>query len=237
VAEKDRLINEKGLENEKQERIKLLYLFIGSLVLLSSIGLYFILNSRHKKEKFQQVYNTEKRISKKVHDEVANDVYHAMTKLQNKANNKEDILDDLENIYNRTRDISKGISSIDVTAHFNEVIQDLLISYKSNTVSVITKDLSAVEWKNINEIKRATLYRVLQELMTNMLKHSQASVVLISFIQNSNTIVVEYKDNGIGCELVKRNGLLNTENRMASIKGTITFDSKSNKGFSVKITI
>src|SRR5690606_11233305 len=191
----------------------------------------------HKKDKIQVVFNTETHISKKVHDEVANDIYHVMTKLQRNSNNKEELLDDLEKVYNRTRDISKGISAINVKNNFNDLLYDLLISYKSNEVSVIANNLSKVDWKEIDDIKRATIYRVLQELMTNMRKHSKASIVLISFNQIKKNIIIDYKDNGIGCNLIRNNGLQNVENRIASLKGTITFESEKENGFRAKITI
>ena len=70
-----------------------------------------------------------------------------------------------------------------------------------------------------------------------MRKHSKASIVLISFNQTKNKIVIDYKDNGIGCDLVKNNGLLNAENRMTSINGTITFESQTNNSFKAKITV
>ncbi|MDO7172677.1 ATP-binding protein [Mariniflexile sp. AS56] len=237
IGEKEKLVVESELQQEKQRKLKLVYLFLMFVVLLSALFLWIILKSKHRKDKLQVVYTTESRISKKVHDEVANDVYHAMTKLQNNSNNKDDLLDDLEKIYTRTRDISKGISAINVKGNFNDLLYDLLISYKSEEVGVIAKNLSAINWQGVPDLKRATIYRVLQELMTNMRKHSKASIVLISFSLTKNKIVIDYKDNGIGCKVLKHNGLLNTENRMASINGTIIFDSEPNSGFKATITI
>lgn len=225
------------LEASKEKSKKTIYQFIGLLLVLGLLFLYILLKSKYKKEKLKEVFNTETRISKKIHDEVANDVYHAMIKLQNNANNKEDVLDDLENIYIRTRNISEGISAIDVKTNFNDLLSDLLVSYKSDDVSVIAKNLSAVDWKAINDLKRATVYRVLQELMTNMQKHSKATIVLVAFNQNKKNIIINYTDNGIGCILKKGNGLQNTENRMVSINGNITFDSKVNNSFKATITV
>ncbi|MDO5969664.1 tetratricopeptide repeat protein [Flavivirga aquimarina] len=225
------------LQKERQEKLKLIYLFSGLTVLLIAIFTIYILKLRHKKEKFQQVYNTEIRISKKIHDEVANDVYHVMTKLQSKTDTNEVILDDLENIYTRTRDISKENSAIDVKGNFNGLLNDLLLSYKNKEVNVITKNSSKIDWNTIADIKKTTLYRVLQELMTNMRKHSQASIVALTFNQAKNSIVIDYKDNGVGCELFKNNGLQNVENRIKSINGTITFESQVNNGFKVKIKV
>lgn len=228
---------ESELQKEKEKRLKIIYKFIGMFIVLLAISLYIILRIRHKKEKVQQVYNTEIRISKKVHDEVANDLYHVMTKLQTKNDSHEDVLDDLEGIYNKTRDISKENSTIDVNENYKDLLNDLLLSYKNNDINVVTKNITKVDWEPLSDLKKTTLYRVLQELMTNMRKHSKASIVLISFNQTKNKIVIDYKDNGIGCDLVKNNGLLNAENRMTSINGTITFESQTNNSFKAKITV
>jgi len=231
----DILKKEKELQKSeiKKERIIIGSSFLFFILILSIV----LLKTKHKKDKLKAVYNTETRISKKVHDEVANDVYYAMAKLQKNPDDKGALLDDLEKIYDRTRDISKGIGTIDMTIDFNDLLYDLLISYKSNGISVIASNLSKMDWKGVDDIKKASVYRVLQELMTNMKKHSQASIVVLSFKHAKSKIEIDYKDNGIGCNLIKNNGLQNAENRMASIKGTITFESNINDGFKAKITI
>jgi signal transduction histidine kinase len=225
------------LQKEKEKRLKVIYQLIGIFVVLTSIILYFLLKTRYRKDKLQQVYNTETRISKKVHDEVANDVYHVMTKLQGQTNTNEEVLDDLEHIYTRTRDISKESSTIDLNENFEELLNDLLLTYKSHDVSIITKGLNKINWDGLSDLKKTSIYRVLQELMTNMRKHSKASVVALTFQNLSNKIEINYKDNGVGGNLKKNNGLLNTENRIKTLNGTITFESKVNKGFKAKITI
>lgn len=180
---------------------------------------------------------TETRISKKVHDEVANDVYHIMTKLQSSAMVNEEVLDDLEDIYVKTRDISKENSALNVKENFGELLNDLLVSYNGEKVNVVTRNLSKIDWNAISELKKTSVYRVLQELMTNMKKHSEASLVALTFEKVKKKIVIKYSDNGVGCKVVKNSGLLNVENRIVSLNGTITFESKLNKGFKVKITI
>ena len=232
----ERLAKQNELEKEKQKRWKQLYLAIGILITLLSLFLYVILNTKYKKDKLQQVYQTEARISKKVHDEVANDVYHVITKIQ-RSNNSDEVLDDLENIYNRTRDISKENSAINVRENFSELLNDLLLGYKSDEVNIVTKNLSKINWDVVQDLKKTALYRVLQELMTNMRKHSKATWVVIGFDQTGKTVHIDYKDNGVGCDLHKNNGLVNAENRIKSINGTITFESKVNQGFNVKISI
>ena len=89
----------------------------------------------------------------------------------------------------------------------------------------------------VSEIKKTTLYRVLQELMTNMKKHSQANIVVVVFSQKNKKVTINYNDNGIGTTLKKHNGLQNVENRIQSVNGTITFTSTVNKGFKANIIL
>ncbi|GGK16666.1 hypothetical protein GCM10007962_08690 [Yeosuana aromativorans] len=236
-TEKEHKLQIAELEREKQKNLKLFYLSLGGLITLAFIFTMIFLKSKHKKDKIQQVYNTEVRISKKVHDEVANDVYNIMTKLEQNKKVANDVLDDLEGIYNKTRDISKENNIIDIHEDYGNHLKDLLLSYKSDKVNIITRDIDKINWNQLHETKKFALYRVLQELMTNMRKHSKATLVVLKFNQENRKISVSYKDNGIGCNLVKNNGLHNTENRMESVKGTITFDSKANEGFSAHIIV
>ena len=225
------------LEGEREKNQKLIFLILGIIILLSSIFIYFALRIRHKKEKILQVHKTEARISKKVHDEVANDVYQLMAKLQGKYRDDETIMDALETIYNKTRDISKENSAIEIEADFNEQLNDLLLSYQTETTAISTRNLAILDWKIVPTIKKETVYRVLQELMTNMKKHSGATAVLLNFKQQGKHISIAYSDNGKGCILKNKNGLQNAENRIQAIKGTIIFESEPGNGFRSKISI
>jgi len=235
--ESEKLAKENEIQKEKEKRSKQLYQVIGAFILMLSIFLYFILKSRYKKGKIEQIYKTETRISKKVHDEVANEIYHAMTKLQDDSNTKDEVLDDLEGIYAKTRDISKENSAIDFKEDFESILYDLLISYKDEKTNVITMNLTKIDWNNISELKKTALYRVLQELMTNMKKHSKASIAVLSFVKKKGEIIIDYKDDGVGCTIRKKGGLQNAENRIQSINGTITFESQINNGFKATIRI
>ena len=70
-----------------------------------------------------------------------------------------------------------------------------------------------------------------------MRKYSEASIVTVKFEKQNRKFVIEYIDNGVGCDLKKSNGLQNAENRIKDIGGTITFESEVNKGFQVKIIV
>jgi len=230
------IANKNKLDKEQEQKLKILWQIILVLIILLFITIYIMNKSRYKKGKVEEVIKTEERISKKVHDVVANDLYQAMTKLQSNTNSKEDILDDLENVYDKARDISRENTLIDDNEDFGELIKDLLLSYKSKSVNVITKNISSINWNKASYVKKTTVYRVLQELMTNMKKHSKASIVVLTFNQK-NKLIISYGDNGIGSIIKKHGGLQNAENRIKSINGKIIFESKPEEGFKVKITI
>jgi len=226
---------ELGREKEKSQKTFYLLLVIG--VALVAIIIYIYLRERHKREKLLQVHKTEARISKKVHDDVANDIYQLMTKMQRKYKDEEALLDDLENIYNKTRDISKENSAFEIGGDFNEQLNELLLTYQSDTTAISTRNLATLDWEIISKIKKETVYKVLRELMTNMKKYSKASAVLLTFHQRGKNIIIEYSDNGQGCTLKNKNGLQNAENRIQAIKGTIIFESEPGNGFRSKISI
>ncbi|WP_034059329.1 tetratricopeptide repeat-containing sensor histidine kinase [Lacinutrix jangbogonensis] len=224
-------------KSQEEKAKSQLYKLIAVLIFISGISFILILKSRHKKQKLEEVYKTEARISEKIHDEVANDVYHVMTKLQIDSTTNESVLDDLESIYTKTRDISRENNAIVVTENFEEVLTDLLLNYKSGTTNVITKNLTKIDWQSYSKLKKMTIYRVLQELMVNMRKHSEASFVIINFEKSTDKLIISYSDNGVGSTLKKANGLENVENRISTIKGTVTFETETNKGFKAIIKV
>ncbi len=111
------------------------------------------------------------------------------------------------------------------------------MGYQSDTLQIITRNSEGLPWERISNAKENTVYRVLQELITNTIKHGKASIILITFAQNRKQLTVIYKDNGIGGALSDTNGLQNVENRITAHKGRITFESEKNKGFKAHIHI
>lgn len=228
---------ENKLKAEKaKRRNELLLLTISFLVLVGTL-LYRLLKSRHEKEKFQEAYNTETRIAKKVHDELANDVYNVMTfaSTQNleKPEKKEALIHSLDSVYLRTRDISRENSPVELGENFSRQLKEMLSEYQTESLNVLIKGIDVVDWIKIDENKKLVTYRVLQELMVNMKKHSQATLAVIDFSTADKKINVQYSDNGIGMPLGKtilKNGLQNVENRIKSIRGTLIFDIQTNRG-------
>lgn len=219
-----------------KRRNELLLLTISFLVLVGTL-LYRLLKSRHEKEKFQEAYNTETRIAKKVHDELANDVYNVMTfaTTQNleKPEKREALINSLDSVYLRTRDISRENSPIELGENFPKQLKDMISEYQTGSLNVLIKDIDSIDWLKVDENKKLVTYRVLQELMVNMKKHSEATLAVIGFSNSDKKIQIQYSDNGIGMpegKTILKNGLQNVENRIDSIRGTLIFDIQTNRG-------
>lgn len=225
------------LKQERERVQKQRYKALAVLLAVVFIFVFYIYRMKYKKSKLQEIYKTENRISKKVHDELANEVYMVMVKMQLEKERDEDLLDDLEHIYNKSRDISKEYQGLDVKIPFDEILSDLLSSYQSDTIKIIRRDTKRIDWNPISEVKKNSIYRVLQELMTNMKKHSEATLVAVTFSQSRREIKINYSDNGVGSLLKKQNGLQNAEFRIFALNGSIIFETQPNKGFKVTITL
>jgi two-component system, NarL family, sensor histidine kinase ComP len=88
-----------------------------------------------------------------------------------------------------------------------------------------------------------SIYRVLQELLNNADKHSEATHVSVNMWEENQTIYIDYRDNGKGFDLQtlykKSNsmGLSGLKERIASLNGNVDFISKEGKGLQVHITL
>jgi signal transduction histidine kinase len=145
----------------------------------------------------------------------------------------------LDSIYSRTRNISRENSSIDIGPNFVPNLKEMMSNYSNDAVNILVNGLDVLQNIALETNKKITIYRTLQELLVNMKKHSQCSLVVITFKNIDKKIQIEYTDNGIGVsqeEINLKNGLLNVETRVKAVDGTLTFDNALQKGFKVNIT-
>lgn len=103
------------------------------------------------------------------------------------------------------------------------------IRFYDNTTSTIMKS------------KELNIYRIIQELITNTLKHAKATLINITMKNENEALVIVYRDNGIGIDekkLIESKGLglKNIESRLSVISGYMDFVHTS-QGFEVKIIL
>lgn len=90
--------------------------------------------------------------------------------------------------------------------------------------------------------QKTTLFRITQESLTNIGRHSKATEVRITLEKKKDSLELMISDNGIGIDMVnidqmKSLGLLGIRERAHSIGGTAVFHGIKNKGTTVKVTV
>ncbi len=226
---------------KKQNKIVLQYLALVLLALLLGFG-YFWYRRRKKilqQEKEIEVKNTEIKYVKKVHDHVANRIYQVIDEIDNRPEmEKDEVADKLEVIYHITRDLSYEASNKKYKNDFAKSLSKMFSSYQSTKIDIIVDGNEEKLWTDIQENVKSEVFVVLQELMTNMSKHSQATEVNLRLERSAQSISIAYKDNGIGIQKDTQfgNGLQNTETRIQGISGSITFENNNNNGLQINIT-
>lgn len=230
--------NELQLERQKNRNIVSYILIALSLSLF--VVLYFYLTSKGNREKIEATYKSETRIAKKLHDELANDIYNTMAFAENRnlsiVENKEHLLINLDAIYSRTRDISKENSPVITSEKYTFYLKEMISGFNTPNINLLLNDIESVPWNEIEKNKKITVYRILQELLVNMKKHSSATLVCINFKKTDKSVIINYIDNGKGINInnmIFKNGLHNVENRILSIKGEIDIETEPKKGFKV----
>ena len=86
------------------------------------------------------------------------------------------------------------------------------------------------------------LYRVLQESLTNIIRHSEASVAEIILGNSKSRIELTVKDNGVGIDKeiinsIRSMGIAGLRERVRSANGTMTIIGKKGSGTRIKVSI
>jgi len=126
------------------------------------------------------------------------------------------------------------------TLGLEEAIADL-----TNTVaqaSGVAIDFEANYNHSLAQKDELNIYRIVQELLTNTIRHANASEVAISMHATAHIFQLTYRDNGVG--LVKKDkspgsglGLKNIESRVNALNGKLDIESPKEGGLHITIRI
>ena len=181
----------------------------------------------------------KKEISRDLHDEIgqslaAIQVQAAAIKTSKKPNTQADlIISTTKDLMQQTRNLIKRLSlSIIDDLGIEDALVDLIKNWSRRTACKninVNVDLpnSRVFKTQLNE----TLYRLTQEALTNIAKHSRPKEVLISIQRNDNEIHLSFMNNGILRRAKKTDGIgiLGMQERVKNLSGS--FKQCIHKGF------
>jgi signal transduction histidine kinase len=92
----------------------------------------------------------------------------------------------------------------------------------------------------LDDNQKLTLFRIIQEGLNNVIKHSGATRVIIELSKKEKTIQLDIKDNGKGFDLrnIKKGfGLNNIRNRVYLLNGNLTVETQPGKGCTLVVEL
>ncbi len=120
-------------------------------------------------------------------------------------------------------------------------IKDLINRFEGEAYPEIFFQYYNIDDK-LDNMTALSIYRIIQELINNTIKHAGANEILIQLSTEQNDLVVEYEYDGKGFDPKnlsgkKGMGVDNIQSRVNYLKGSLSFSSKENEGVSYLIRI
>jgi len=192
-----------------------------------------------------------KRIAQDLHDDISSKLnivslnVHLLFTPNLSENEVEEIKQDIIGLTNKALENSRRIAhdllppvleKFGLTAAIEELCQEFK---SSKQVETIFK--SNIDFEYSDENMQLQIFRILQELMNNSLRHGKATHIKIIFSVVNKINTCHYTDNGIGFDIEsiqnqKGLGMKNIASRIEILKGEIVFSSIDNQGVSAIFT-
>ena len=185
----------------------------------------------HQAEIIKAIVESQERernkVGRELHDMIGANV--SVIKQQIDKQNKP-LLRTVERTIESVRNLSHGlVTPLIKDDEFVDEINELCVLFSDIDTQV---NSHFHNWsKNLDPQKATHLYRIVQELLQNAIKHSKAKSVFVQFIiDNNNKLTLMYEDDGVGFDYIKAHqegglGLINIENRVKLIDASIFYDT------------
>jgi two-component system, NarL family, sensor kinase len=204
--------------------------------------------TRLREAQIQAVISSEekerKRFASDLHDSMGQLVSALTMNIQGLKNTSNDTQVRLEIVDNSTsllNDIQHEIRNIAFNLMPQVLTNDGLIPALRELLARINKSnqmnaevqVFGMEGR-VNEVFEISLYRILQEWISNVLKYANATEILIQFTAHEEEIIITVEDNGQGFNLrtfenSKGNGWRNINTRLSLIKGEMDIDTQEGR--------
>lgn len=238
------------------------YGIVGLLFLTSGPAVYYYRVDQLKKENEKQKRFSEqlidfqeverRRIASELHDGLGQQILVIKNRAElarKQAQNPDILTEQLDEI------ISSALRSIDDVRNISYDLRPIHLEKFGLTDAISDlcdqlRQASSIEWSyHIDDIdhkipqkKEISLYRVVQEAIYNILKHSSASQASVMIRLDEQVIKALIWDNGKGFSTTSDNyseglGFLGMKERMKTLGGTMVIESKLREGTSIKIRI
>lgn len=169
------------------------------------------------------------RLAKELHDGVCNDLFSMEVSVDSQQGvQTKDWIANLQRIRENIRLVSHELlPPVFQEATINEVISDYLESLSTQECPISFKTLPEdVEWAVLPDTMSLNIYRIIQEAVSNALKHACATRISVVMEWKLPNLEIRVVDNGKGSATNKPGiGIQTMKERVAALKGTFTIDS------------
>jgi signal transduction histidine kinase len=242
-----------------------LYIFLGvMLLLLGGVSLYLIAYNRRvfdeitglsarRSELAQQLIlmqeNTYRSISRELHDDFGQILTAVGTMLQRAGriagSNPEGMREELREVHGAVQDALEKVRTLSQALHpvmleevgFESALDTYLPAFERRTGVKVkcVKSGGAVEFPRESSIH---LYRVLQEALNNVARHSGSAEAVVRLIRSPRLVTLEIEDHGAGFGAAGRTGLglISMRERAELLGGAIEFLDAPGGGALVRLS-
>lgn len=237
---------------DEKNKVKNQWMLFGGLGLLSIFGFVFLQKSNNtakREKKLQEQFSqdlllsqeTERtRIARELHDSVG----QQLTLIKKKAQNKDDleIAEMTNNTLEEVRSISRDLyPALLKQLGLKESIEQLVNEYDEQTDLFFSMDIDKID-NYFTDNTSLNFYRLVQECLTNIVKHAKAKSVTVNIKKEDDKIIALISDNGKGFDITdskKKNslGLKTIFERIKIMNGKLSIDSKLEIGTSFIFSI
>jgi signal transduction histidine kinase len=254
--EKQQLRERTKLEVQlKQQEIDLanfrqrLFILITVFVIVMAVVLiyYYRQKQKHERQFSNTVVNKLEeergRIARDLHDGVGQSLIILKNKVIKKSDNSPETQDQLnENfseIIEEIRSISRSLIPPELKRlGLRKAVENRLNEVANATSIFVSTEIMDLDKLKIEDHQSLRIYRIIQELSTNTIKHSEATAIKLEAIYEGQELTLIYQDNGIGLDRDKWKsadnsvGLRSILQRLNYLNGSIKIE-RPKKGFKV----
>ena len=184
----------------------------------------------------------QRKIGKEIHDEAGSLLSSVRFQLSSAAMSEsgnmvyKDSIATIDKLSNKIRNISHLLSPPELElSGFHEALDSLCDDFTTDKMEIHLRDeVPGFIPKNKFQLS-VSLYRIMQELITNTIKHANATGITIHIKNEGNFFVIDFADNGIGINItngsVEGLGMQSIRSRLLMIHATHRMESINGKGF------
>jgi len=246
------------------------YTMINSIyfILASAIALCFVIIAKESQKKLaialkqvqeysikieeQAIQIERNRIKRDIHDSFGNSLItlkfrlEKLIELDNSGDYKDfsDLLKDSQEICLKSlKNIRYVLNNLDEDSlndlSFEDMIRKIIVEFE-NTIEINTKYFISINRLELSQKTKNTIYRILQEIFTNIIRHSQAQNVNIQIFTLDDYINILVQDDGKGFDPNQYSpgyGLKGMQERINILKGYFNLISELDKGTIITFNI